>query len=78
MGERIHFTEDSEKFMPLDNNQKKKNLIYLLATWKVFQKGRKEKKNKKIFQYITFSDFLNMAKAHAQVAQESQASAQTS
>ena len=74
--ERIHFTEDSEKFMPANTNEKKKNLIYLLATWVVFIEGRK---NKIIFfKHNSFPNFLKVLKAHGQVYKESQASARTS
>ena len=74
--ERLLFMKDSKKFMTANTNEKKINLIYLLATWLVFIEGRK---NKIIFfKYNSFPNFLKVLKAHGQVYKESQASARTS
>lgn len=47
-----------------------KKLIFLISTWKVFQKGRKNKI--KFFQYNNFDDFMNVVRAHISENRDSQ------
>uniref|UniRef100_A0A6C0C1X1 Uncharacterized protein n=1 Tax=viral metagenome TaxID=1070528 RepID=A0A6C0C1X1_9ZZZZ len=47
-----------------------KKLIYLISTWQVFQKGRKNKI--KFFQYNDFDDFMNVVRAHISENRDSQ------
>ena len=47
-----------------------KKLIFLISTWQVFQKGRKNKI--KFFQYNDFDDFMKIVRAHISEDRDSQ------